>query len=158
MTACPISSGTSLYGRRFPVKACFFLLLTLTKAISAAPDNAIFNVGDKALGGTVFVTNAEGTHGLVAANSDQGKTYMARGADLCSDTTLFDTQGQYYPDWRMPTGTQLLHMYDMRELIGGFRKDRYWAVSGSLLRNFRNGERDYDDVSHDHLIRCIRSF
>jgi hypothetical protein len=121
-------------------------------------ENTTYTIGDKALGGTVFFVTADGKHGLVAANRDQGKTYMARGADFCSDPALFDEEAQVYVDWKMPTGTQLKIMYDQKELIGQFKADRYWASSGDMLRNFKNGNKEYDDFSHDHLIRCIRSF
>lgn len=132
--------------------------LTLMSFVFAATQTPVYALGDKALGGTVFFLTASGEHGLVSANTDQGKTYMARGTDFCSDVTLFDEEGQAYTDWKMPTGTQLKLMYEQKDLIGQFKTDRYWAVSGDMLRNFRNGTREYDDFSHDHLIRCIRHF
>ena len=133
-------------------------LASLISPCLAAPELNPYSVGDKALGGTVFFVTADGIHGLVAANTNQGKTYMARGADFCSDISLFDTEGQAYVDWKMPTGTQLKLLYDARMMVENLKADRYWAVSGDMLRNFKNGNRDYDDFSHDHWIRCIRVF
>lgn len=138
--------------------ASIAILLFLSAPCIAKADIPFYAVGDKALGGTVFFVSTDGSHGLVAANTDQGKTYMDRGADFCSDSSLFDEDGQVYTDWKMPTGTQLKLLYDQRMLVGNLKSDRYWAVSGDMLRNFKNGNRDYDDFSHDHLIRCIRSF
>jgi|GEM_PF-4270606 len=134
------------------------LFSSLISPCFAALEAPVYSIGDQALGGTVFFSTADGTHGLVVANNDQGKTYMARGADFCSDSTLFDVEGQAYTDWKMPTGTQLKHLYDQRMLVGNLMADRYWASSGDMLRNFKTGFREYDDFSHDHLIRCIRTF
>lgn len=132
--------------------------ITILCSFRVAADESLHHVGDKALGGTVFFVAVNGMHGLVATNSDQGKTYMNRGVDYCSDSSLFDEEGQSFADWKMPTGIQLKQMYEQQIVIGNFKADRYWASSGDMLRNFKNGARDYDDFSHDHWIRCVRSF
>lgn len=134
------------------------IILVVTFPCYAFADEYVYHIGEKALGGTVFFVTANGAHGLIAANSDQGKTYMSRGTDFCSDPSLFDEDGQAFTDWKMPTGVQLKQMYEQLKVIGNFKADRYWAISGDMLRNFKNGAREYDDFSHDHWIRCVRSY
>lgn len=74
-----------------------------------------YAVGDTAFGGIVFYVNDEGTHGLVAAKTDQAYDGSDLGTLvdyneallLCSDTSRFDEQGQQYFDWRLPTVNEM---------------------------------------------------
>ncbi|MBI9069626.1 MAG: hypothetical protein JEZ09_20185 [Salinivirgaceae bacterium] len=69
-----------------------------------------YAVGDTALGGVVFYVNANGTHGLVIAKTDQAYDGTSgslvdynTAIQLCSDTSRFDEQGKQFFDWRLPT-------------------------------------------------------
>lgn len=74
-----------------------------------------YAVGDTAFGGIIFYVNDAGTHGLVAAKTDQAYD----GEDLgtlvdynealrfCSDRNRFDEQGQQFFDWRLPTVNEM---------------------------------------------------
>jgi len=77
-----------------------------------------YAVGDTALGGMVIKVNAEGTHGLVMALTDQAYdgsdantlVDFNEAACLCKDTSRFDEAGKEYLDWRLPYWKELIHL------------------------------------------------
>ncbi|MGQ3892823.1 hypothetical protein [Legionella sp. CNM-4043-24] len=123
-----------------------------------------YTIGDKALGGTVFYVTADGSHGLVVSNIDQGNTMFSLAAEYCTDPQRFDTEGQAYTDWKVPTETQLTKIYEQRFVIGGgIQEKSYWGwprpnnmapyidfkTGGHAVVNTRGGNK---------WLRCIRSF
>jgi hypothetical protein len=72
---------------------------------------ATYAVGDQALGGTVIWVNAEGTHGLVAANQDQ-LSYVNwwEAHSRLNFPDNHDTDGQKYVDWRLPQPWEMTYM------------------------------------------------
>lgn len=150
------------------VKTIRSILLTTLLAAStvhaAEPETTSYHaVGDRALGGMVFYVTADGTHGLVVANKDQGKNDSGRRTEYCSEEKRFDEAGQAYSDWKLPTRYQLAKLYELRELIGGFRSDIYWSSypSCGAYINFKNG--DVEGLGHScsrktAWVRCIRAF
>lgn len=143
---------------------CIILALAFFVSTMAAAESSqeIYAVGDKALGGTVFYVNTDGTHGYVVANTDQGETSQDLASNLCSDLGKFDSEGQYYTDWYVPSGFLLKKIYSNRFLIGEFKSNKYWESTGYNLLDFAKGT---EIISHRsstpyeyHFLRCVRSF
>jgi hypothetical protein len=79
----------------------------------------------------VFYVNADGTHGLVAANQDQYTSVNSvnwfKAHDELNNPSKHDAEGQKYFDWRLPTKWELNEMYSMRMAIGAFTNRFYWS-------------------------------
>lgn len=127
-----------------------------------------YEVGDKALGGTVFYVNADGTHGLVAANQDQYTSVTWYNAhDELNIPGRHDTEGAKYFDWRLPTKWELNEMFSQRSVIGGFAADAAYCSSTEFDRSrvyiqfFHVSDRlSFGIVNKDdnNRVRAIRAF
>ncbi|KTC98315.1 tail fiber protein [Legionella geestiana] len=142
-----------------------------------AETGVIHQVGDRAEGGIVFYVNRLGTHGLVAAASDQRTDITLSKADystglFCSNPELFDENAELYLDWRLPTRNELKRLYNARYLVGNFVEKKSVAyVSGNMnmdsgiwVKRFEDGREQYKSPHYlpkeikTFNIRCIRSF
>jgi hypothetical protein len=89
------------------------------------------------LGGYVIEINADGTHGLVAAMQDQGRSNWYDANDLLSDANNHDVNGAKFKDWRIPTKRELNLIYFQRASIGA--ASYYWS-STELDVNYAWGQ------------------
>lgn len=78
--------------------------------------------------------------------------------DYCNNLILYG-----YADWRMPTGNELLQMYQDRIAIGGFGTSRWWCSDensyGHFFLDFSDGQLKnytYYNDSHSLYVRPIR--
>lgn len=143
-------------------------LLSVPYALYAETAGSIsattYAVGDKALGGTVFYVNADGTHGLVAANQDQYTAVNWYNAhDELNNPGRHDTEGAKYFDWRLPTSWELNEMYNQRSNIGGFDINFYWSSPeyGNLdawLQVFNDGSQGIGNKDLNGRVRAVRAF
>jgi len=88
-----------------------------------------YAVGDLAHGGIVFYVNADGTHGLVAANIDQHDFETWYDVhDLLSDPSRHDAEGAKYFDWRLPSRWESTKMYQNLKAqgLGDLDNFGYW--------------------------------
>ena len=144
--------------------------------ISATGTTSTYVLGQQALGGTVIYVNSAGTHGLVAANQDQaisttwGST--AGGTDGASnDVTIpanFDSDGQVYTDWHLPSIYELTVMCNQSAFFpgGSAPSGTYWSVSmfdtlngDAYALNFSAcGTPLYLNQGTFHSVRAVRVF
>ena len=136
-----------------------------TSLVGPAASAPTYDIGDKALGGTVFYVNSDGTHGLVAANKDQYEGVNWYNAhDGLNDPGKHDNAGNKYFDWRLPTKWELNEMYDKRFDIGGFDNlNYYWSSTeggsnDAWSLNFFNGSQHNDPKGSDTRVRAVRAF
>ena len=119
---------------------------------------------DPALGGYIFYLTPDGKHGLVAAAQDQSSSsdwYLA--PDVISNPANYNTDGQKFTDWRLPTKYELNLMYNQKNSIGGFSNSYYWnsienGSTSAWLQNFGNGIQDYGSKERTNNVRAVRSF
>jgi|SRR5688572_6165325 len=105
-------------------------------------------------GGIIFLLEASGEHGLIAAAADQSTTapwwngsFLHIGATSTTNgsanTTLIinaqgptagyaakicrDYRGGQFSDWFLPSKDQLHALYLQKTLVGGFSNDIYWS-------------------------------
>jgi len=120
------------------------------------------------LGGYVIYVTPNGKHGLVAATQDQSNSatwYEAQ--DAVSNPSNYDSAGQNFTDWRLPTKYELNLLHTYRTEIN--------ASSGFMIRYWSSTEYDpdyaynqgFDDGTIDqgagtktvtNYVRAIRSF
>jgi len=120
---------------------------------STTPDIPV-KLGDHYQGGIVFVVDAAGKHGLIAATADQAVTdpwwngsFVATGATSMTagktnTTTIINAQGNTgtyaaklcrdykgggFSDWYLPAKDQLNTLYAQKNLVGGFVSEIYWS-------------------------------
>jgi hypothetical protein len=125
-----------------------------------------FAVGDIAQGGIVFYVNASGTHGLVAANTDQSTDVnFFNSRNEVSDAANFDNAGKRFTDWRVPTKHELNLMYTALHLNGkgSFAAAEYWTSIESnlnfvVVQNFGNGNSGSNNKNNNARLRAVRSF
>ena len=125
-----------------------------------------------ALGGIVFQVNSAtpntlgstGTHGLVAAPSDQSTSctwYLAQNS--ISIYTTANSVAMVHRDWRLPTKNELNLMYVLKSIIGGFANSHYWSSTESdytyaWFQYFDNGYQYYDYKPTTYYVRAVRAF
>ena len=125
-----------------------------------------YAVGDLAHGGIVFYVNAEGTHGLVAANVDQGISDWYDAHDNLSNPVNHDAEGGKYFDWRLPSRWELNEMYSFLHLygIGGFVAEWYRSSTESggnsaWVQDFGNGDQiELVSKAVSRPVRAVRAF
>jgi len=146
-------------------------------------------------GGIVFYVDATGKHGLVAmpydqakkvrwgansktgadspsdgaANSDKIISYFSNNnagrikpAALYCDTLTFGG----YTDWYLPAIMELRRMYQVQDVIGGFKLGDYcssseYSYEDAYAIHFRPHNRVefyYNKIDPDYNVRCIRKF
>lgn len=145
-------------------KVITIILSSVVLGMSIAhASEATYSVGDKALGGTIFYVNAEGNHGLVAANSDQGEVYShADAVESCSYEEAFDQEGHIYTDWKLPALHQLDLMYGKKEYLERISRSYvYYSQYPNKYVNLTTGQHITGDGGRTYTynaVRCIRNF
>ena len=133
-----------------------------------------YAIGDLAHGGIVFYVNAEGTHGLVAANIDQYSgpiNYIDwwQAHRHLNNPSKHDEDGAKYFNWRLPTKWELSQMWSNLYVagLGGlatdtfywssseYNVDRAWAAIFTVT-NY-GGNPVYKDVRYG-FVRAVRPF
>lgn len=149
-------------------------------------------VGDTYKGGKVFYVDNTGLHGLVASATDlsagapwgcmgsvlsgadgtangtgnqntadiiKGCSEAGTAAKLCNDLVL-----EGFSDWYLPSKDELNLMYQQKDMIGGFIKDKYWSSTeatgvAAWLQDFDGGAQ-YGTTQKDYgtSVRAIRAF
>jgi len=117
-----------------------------------------------ALGGYVIETNADGTHGLVAAMQDQGYSNWYGTNDLLSNANNHDVNGAKFKDWRIPTKRELNLIYIKKGSIGGFANFYYW--SSTEIDYYNTGSQYFNDgvlyssdkLNNTNYARAVRAF
>ncbi|MFT4601404.1 MAG: hypothetical protein ACI857_001584 [Arenicella sp.] len=126
-----------------------------------------YKVGDQAFGGTVFIVNEAGTHGLVCANQDQfANSSYNECSDMMNNPVYHDATGKNYFDWRLPKVWEANKMYLALHVInqGGFSNSGYWTSQGPSsfekmsLVNFSNGLEFTSLKSDTYRARAVRAF
>lgn len=131
------------------------------------PDKDKYVVGDTAFGGIIFMVNADGTHGLVAALQDQMvNSDYHECSEQINDPRFHDEIGKEYFDWRLPKLWEAYKMYMNLHLVnlGDFSNSGYWTSKeantfdkGQVL-NFSKGI-DFASLKTDtYRARAVRSF
>lgn len=133
------------------------VIIALFLAISCKkddPDPVELKIGSNYQGGIIFYIDDSGSHGLIAAGTDQSSTdpwwngsFVATGAisatNGSSNTTAIITaqgnNGTYaarlcrnyngggYNDWFLPSKDQLNLLYTRKTVAGGFTTSIYWS-------------------------------
>ena len=95
---------------------------------------------------------------LIVAKEDAGKGPWDSAVDMCENSTLAG-----FDDWRLPTKSELLILYNNKNLIGNFKNDYYWSstTNGSNCAyavNFSDGNVYYSlySKSYSYYVRCVR--
>jgi len=126
-----------------------------------------YKVGDQAFGGTIFVVNEDGTHGLVCANQDQfANASYNECTDMMNNPLYHDKDGKVYFDWRLPKVWEAYQMYMALHLInhGNFSSSGYWTSQGPSsfdkisVVNFSNGLEFTSLKSDTYRARAVRAF
>jgi hypothetical protein len=116
-----------------------------------------FSIGQKYRGGIIFYLDSTGSHGLIAATSDQGKTLGRMGRlsgkgevskpkldpfghstsqENLDDATIARRVCSYYTTtvknvtyhtWYLPSSRELNLLYSQKSVVGGFKDDLYWS-------------------------------
>jgi hypothetical protein len=115
----------------------------------------------------VYVT-PDSTHGLIAATQDQSSTGITwfDGQDSVNNPINHNAEGKKFVDWRLPTKTELLLLYQMRATIGGFNDYYYWSstfiVSTTYAEaynyHFADGTLHSNGVYSLYNVRAVRTF
>lgn len=156
------------------------------------------HIGESFGGGIIFYVDISGQHGLIAAPSDQSTgiqwyngTYFAThvtstllfsGRNNTNQIVALQGDGDYaaklcydlvlngYDDWYLPAKSELLKLYEQRELVGGFANDFYWASSENDIstqnrrdslawyHNFETNHRSTYYKNFEAHVRAIRAF
>ena len=145
------------------MKKFIFLLFALCCLFLSMASQASHYIGEQALGGTVFITNGEGTHGLVVANRDQGYSGYRKAQNLCTNRKNHDQDGKNYFDWRLPSENELKLLYDVRKELAdiiNISNIRLWVYSATEYAEyiyFDNFSVHYTSYFPAY-VRCVRSF
>lgn len=134
-----------------------------------------YSLGQQAQGGTIIYVNAEGTHGLVAANTDQGGETLKNAFNLVTNPANFDASGQVYTDWHLPSLYELTIMCKNKHLFpagSAPTANTYWSATLGRNRVYDSNvyttarivdmnNCDYPDVhieTYELYIRAVRTF
>lgn len=164
--------------------AGFVLSLALSPVLAAVPASTgdadlqaqklTYTLGQQALGGTIIYVNAAGNHGLVAANTDQGRDTLWMAFNDVTNPANFDNSGQVYTDWHLPSKYELTVMCNNIRLFPAGAApvaDDYWSAtlssqhyqSGSVNSNaymmhMNRCESDVYGTAVGIRVRAVRSF
>lgn len=161
-----------MYHWRVTMKKISLIICTIFSLIYSVSSQAYY-VGDRALGGTVFITNQDGTHGLIVANISQGNVRYVDAQDACSKRSKHDLDGQNYFDWKVPTKSQFRALYDAKSQIApliSIENNKHWIYRGApddtykfssdvMLVDFKNFKTYTANVNvKKYNLRCVRAF
>lgn len=134
-----------------------------------------YALGQQAQGGTIIYVNSEGTHGLVAANTDQGGETLKYAFNVVTNPTNFDRSGQVYTDWHLPSLYELTVMCKNKHLFPAGSAPvaaLYWSATlgsnrvygGNVYASARIVDMNNCDYPDSYLesnglyIRAVRTF
>lgn len=115
-------------------------------------------------GNSILVTSfTSWSLGTGSSNTDLIVSSIGSGnyaANLCYDLVLGG-----YSDWFLPSGQELLKLYENKDIIGGFSNNFYWASTRyennagmANIVSFSIGVSDWAFSSSTNYVRAIRSF
>ena len=93
---------------------------------------------------------------LIAAKEDAGQGPWSSAIEMCESSTLAG-----FNDWRLPTKSELLTLYNNKDFIGGFKNGWYWSstADGNTLAwrvDFSDGKVSNFNKSNSCYVRCVR--
>ena len=95
----------------------------------------------------------QGTN-LIAAKEDAGAGPWDSANTMCNSSTLAG-----FSNWRLPTKSELLTLYNNKYFIGGFKDAYYWSSTeddGAYYVDFSNGNVALGYQSFSAFVRCVR--
>jgi hypothetical protein len=133
-----------------------YLSVSLLFCIDKSSYSQQFTIGQKHRGGIIFYIDSTGTHGLIAATVDQGKTLGRMGRldaksnsdkkltpfnhnssqENLDDATIAKRICNYYTTtvknvtyhtWYLPLRRELQLLYAKKSIVGGFSNGFYWS-------------------------------
>lgn len=153
------------------------LLVAPFSVLAADLQDQTYTLGQQALGGTIIYVTAAGNHGLVAANTNQGRNGGGSLWGASNEVTIpanFDRSGQAYTDWHLPSLHELTVMCNNKQLFpAGAAPDAgsYWSstilgqriISGSVYSSayqmdMKKCESDVYLDGSGAYIRAVRTF
>lgn len=95
---------------------------------------------------------------LMVQKEDLGTVNWSSAELLCSNSTVAE-----YNDWRLPTKGELATLYTNREMIGGFKEERYWSSDyygdgKCYCCDFSNGVIGIESSSLLFRVRAVRDY
>lgn len=101
-----------------------------------------------------------GTLGIAVQKIDVGSGPWSSMNSLCENSTVGG-----YTDWRLPTIDELASLYELKEKIGGFNTNSYWASTNSkgvyeyyyYYMNFSSGYSSTDISGRHNYARAVRT-
>jgi hypothetical protein len=98
--------------------------------------NDTHKIGENYLGGIVFWVNGTGNHALIADKNDLGELIWHDAIKACE---------QKGDGWYLPSKDDLMKLYRVKYIIGGFQNHSYWS----------NSEIYSDAGRNVHFLNCI---
>lgn len=129
---------------------------TLQDQINDLPVPSVYEIGDiLGDGSIVFFVDDSREHGLAAWPEDEVRSVDWYVAGQDSDRHGFR--------WHLPTGAELVLLYNARNVVGGLSESPYWGSTeygpnGAGLINFGNSHRFADDKYRPAKVRAVRAF
>ena len=160
-TITGLSENTTYYAKAYAVNAAGSTFgSTISFTTSATPRS----VGESFGGGIVFYVTDGGTHGLIAATTDETSTLTWDDAITACNNKITNT----YTDWYLPSLDELALLYSNRTLIGlSAGSTGYWSSTPHDANSARGLIVDTNGIpgsyftgnkSFTNLVRAIRAF
>jgi len=95
------------------------------------------------------------SHGIMVQTQDLGTATWSVADNMCKSLRLAGSK-----DWRLPNIGELAVLYQNREMIGGFKKEKYWSSTSCNYHNcydFNNGSTGCFNNSESLNVRAVRT-
>ena len=121
-------------------------------------DMSNIQIGDTCDDGSKFL----GTHpyfgwqGFYVTDTDQStSSNWSDAVTLCNNLNRHG-----HTDWYLPSKSELNHLFENKDAIGGFTISYYWSTSGNASQAWRQifsiGTQDYYPKGNSYDVRCVR--
>lgn len=144
------------------MKRMILTTIVILSIVFISQAQTVHKIGEAFGGGIIIDVTTDGQHGLIAETIDQsgGCTWSSAPNKVSENHS---EAGKKFSDWRLPSKSELMKMYNQNSLLSGFSAYVFWSSTEgdngtAWSLNFSTGAWKSGSKYATNCVRAVRSF